>query len=128
MALNIKEAVDSYFEDNWTSTPVQYEGTDFGTPVTHKWISLQMLPYDRDTYAYDGANGRKRSYQLIRVRCYDVSPTLAFTLAQEVQAFFECVTLDTLKVGIGTGDGNGAVDLNNDIYEVTLNFDTIDYE
>lgn len=129
MPLNISKAVNDYFLNNWTATPIQIEGVDFITPTAKKWISISILPYDREAYAYDGDKGRKKQYVLVAIRCYDITPTLSHLLAQEVQSFFECVTLEeTLAVGLGIGDGNGAVNLGNAVYQVTLNFDTINYE
>lgn len=128
MISNIKQAVDKYFNDNWIETPIQFETADFSYPDSKKWISIKYIPYDRVLYGMDGDTGRKTTSTTVVIRCFDTTSTLAYDLAILVQAFFECETIDSLKVGLGIGDGNSAVDLENGCFQVTLNFDTINYE
>lgn len=128
MISNIKKAIDNFFDTGWTLTPIQFEATDFDFPADKKWISLAYLPYDRDVYGMDGDTGRKRTYTVVVVRCFSTTSTLAYDLANEVQTFFECQQIDEIKINVGIGDGNGVVDNGNGTYQVTLNFDTINYE
>lgn len=125
--LQNKNTVDKYFQDNWTETPTQYDGTDFETPTDNKWVSVQLLPYDRELIGISPGGGRKLDYGIIRVRIYDVSPTLSYNLAYQIQAFLECRQLvnddlTVLIVDMGISDGNGAVPLHNNIYETTIDF------
>lgn len=128
MALNIKKEIDTFFKNNWTETPIQYEGADFKYPTDKSWISLSYAPYDRNIYAYNGETGRKRTYTTVIVRCFDVNPTFCFDLVNKIQAMFECQTIGTIKVGVGMGDGNGAIDNENGTFQLSANFDTINYE
>jgi hypothetical protein len=122
-----KNTVDKYFMDNWGITPIAYDMDNFTAPSNGKWISIQLLPYDRELIGLSPQHGRKLDYGIIRVRTYDVSATKSYLLAFEAQAFLECKQLDNgdgtqLDVDMGVGDGEGAVDLENGIFETTINF------
>jgi hypothetical protein len=120
-----KPIVDKYFKDNWTDTEIAYDGANFSIPTDKRWIQIQLIPYDKESLST--SNGLKVDYGLIRVRCYDVSATMAYKLAYKVQEFLECKKLDTddnkqLLIDMGIGDGNGAIPLDNGIYETQLDF------
>ena len=122
-----KSKIDKYFQDNWTLTDIQYEGATFTVPKNNKWISIALLPYDRSIVGYGGTNTRKEDNALIVVRCYDTSPTLSMTLAEEIQTFLECKKIDDIIVDLGISNGNGAISLHDGIFELTLNFKTRKY-
>lgn len=124
-----KAIVDKYFQDNWVLTPIQYDGVDFTTPADNKWVSVQLIPLDRQITGFDGTDsGTKTDLGIIRIRTYDVSVTLSMLLANEVLQFLECITISDLRVGVGVADGNGALALGNDVFEVTVDFDTRKYQ
>jgi len=128
MIFGNKSDVDKYFKDNWTLTPIQYDGANFVTPLDNKWVSISLNPYDRELIGMDGHKGRKLDYAYIRVNCYDTSTTLCYNLANEVQKFLECIEIPTadnpLMVGLGIADGNGAIPLDNGVFFTQLDFMT----
>ena len=125
--MNSKSEIDKYFQDNWSTTAIQFEGADFELPSDNAWISVSYVPYDRSIVGYGGSETRKEDNALIVVRCYDTSPTLVLSLSQAVLAFLECKTINGIIVDLGIADGNGAVPLHNGIFEMTLNFKTRTY-
>ena len=123
--LEDKHIVDKYFQDNWTGTPIQYDGANFKMPVDGKWISVRLVPYDRQSLSAN--NGLKVDYALIRVFCYDTSVTKCYNLGKQVQDFLECKKIPTdtaseLIVEVAVPNGDGATPLHNSIYETVLNF------
>ena len=127
-----KSDIDKYFKDNWTLTPIQYDGAQFEIPADNSWISISLLPYDRELIGLDGGAGRKLDYGIIRVNCYDTSVTLCYDIAYEVQAFLECSEIPTtdgkkLLVDMGIADGQGSIPLDNGVYETQINFITKKY-
>ena len=129
---NDKNVIDKYFMDNWTDTPISYEGVPFSHPKDGKWIHVAFLVYDRQVYGMDGRTGRKKDWGKIVVRCYDSSPTLSMRLANKVQLFLECIAItaddgNDIMIDMGISDEFGAVDLDNGIFEVQLSFKCIKY-
>ena len=121
--------LETHFKDNWTLTPIQYEGDNFKAPVG-PWISLVFVPVDREIYAYDGADGRAKDLMLMRVYSYDKTPTKAMALSDEVKAFIECYEYDSARVGLGLPDvtGNsGVMSLENNIFESAIMFQVTNY-
>jgi len=112
MLYESKVEIEQYFLDNWTSTPIQFQGVDFTQP--NKWISLVFIPIERT------ANTCNRVFEnsQLKVLCYDVNPTLAMKLIDEVNAFFDCKTLSKVYSGVGKADGLGAIDLLNNTFEI----------
>ena len=119
-----KREIDRYFEMNWSLTPIQFAGTPF-THSPSKWVIVKVVPHGRDIIGIGGSNGgRKRTRQTIRVFCYESSATLAFILASHVQEFLECRVVGNTTIGVGEGDGAGALDLENGFYEVVVDFES----
>ena len=116
-----KPLIDKYFKDNWTKTPIQYDGADFEAKTT-SWISVALVPMDRQITSFDGQDGRKSEEGIIRVRCYDTSATKVYSLNFDVLTLLECKEFDGLRVGVGTPDGSGAVPLDNGVYESQIDF------
>ncbi len=127
MLLNDKNVIDKYFLDYWAETPVSYDGVHFEMPSTGRWVHVELLPYDRQAYAFGAGDARKVDYAIIRVRAYGHSPTLSFKLGALVQVFLECKILtaddnNELSIDMGIGDGNGAVPLDNGIFSTQIDF------
>ena len=125
--LQNKNTVDKYFIDNWNLTPVSFDMENFTMPDDKRWIGVQLLPYDRQLVGFDGNEGRKLDYGLIRVRCYDTTATKSYNLAFEVQTMLECKKLvntdgTELLVDLGISDGDGALDLENGVFRTQLDF------
>ena len=128
-----KSDIDKYFKDKWTATDIQYDGAKFNVPKSNKWISLKLLPYDREIIGYGGIKTRRADYANLQVLCYDTSATLCYNLASEVQKFLECKDITAvdgalLHIDLGIGDGNGAIPLDNGIYETMISFKVTNYE
>ena len=124
---NDKNVIDKYFQDNWTETPISFDGVGFDIPTDNKWVSVAMVVYDRSLYAISPQHGRKLDYGKIIVRCYDISPTLVMKLCAKVQEFLECHTIiaddgKEILVDMGISDDLGVVNLDNGIFEVQLGF------
>lgn len=128
-----KKDIDRYFMENWHNSAIQFDGASFNMPQNNRWISVKLIPLQRDLIGMDGQGGRKSSTLQLQVLCYDTSATQSYALAQEVMEWLECREIDAgngtkLKVGLAEGDGNGAVPLENGIYETMIQFDIINYE
>ena len=46
---SLKIELEKHFNDNWSQTPVQFQGSTFTQPT--EWISLVFIPLDRSLYA-----------------------------------------------------------------------------
>jgi len=122
-----KNTVDKFMLTNWQQTPIAFDLENFTMPSTKKWISVALIPYDRELIGLSPNHGRHLDYGIIRIRAYDVSATKSYLLAFNVQSVLECKMLDNsdgtqLMVDMGIGDGEGAVDLENGVFETTINF------
>ena len=122
-----KNTIDKFMLDNWTLTPISFDMANFTVPQNKKWVSVQLIPYDRQLIGLSPSHGRKLDYGIIRVRTYDISATKAFLLAFGVQNILECVTMNNsdgtqLMVEMGIGDGEGATDMGNGVFRATMNF------
>jgi hypothetical protein len=114
MLFSKQEIINTYFNDNFTDCPVEYEGLRFETPDTKEWISLFLLPESANKEAENG---------LFKIICYSSSATLVFKLADKVKAFLDNAQFDGLSFGIGYGDGLGCSNLENGIYQTVVLFD-----
>ena len=123
MLLANKNVIDKHFLDNWHSTAIAFDMENFTMPSTKKWVSVQLIVYDRELIGIAPQHGRKLDWGLIRVRCYDTSVTKSYLLANEIQNFLECTTLaDGSMVDLGIADAESGVPLDNGVFETTLNF------
>ncbi len=116
-----KEKVDQYFNDNWITTPIQYDGIRFDKPSDGIWISVQLVPYARESDTFGGGGNFNRG--LVKVFAYSTSVTLSFQLAQSLQVFLDEVSIDEAFINIGVPDGNGAIHLQDGVYETLTNFE-----
>ncbi len=117
---DLKPELDRYFDTNWASTPVQYDGVRFEKPDYNKWISVQLVPVSRIDATFGDGVDEERG--IVKVYCYDNSPTLVYKLASEVLNFLEITAIGDAFVDMGQSDGNGAVPLHDGIYETLINF------
>ena len=132
MLLANKNTVDKYMIDNWTSTPVAFDLENFTMPSNKRWISVQLMQYDRELIGLGPQHGRKLDYGLIIVKVYDTSFTKSYLLVDEVIKMLECVTMSNsdgtqLMVGLGTPDASGYEDLQNGVFRTTINFEVKKY-
>jgi len=126
MLLDDKPVIDKHFQSGWTDTQIVYDGM-LSDIEGKEWINIQLLPYDRELIGTAPQHGRKLDHGIIKVLCYSDSATMAYKLAKKVVDFLECAELPTpsgqpIYVEEGKPDGNGAVPLDNGIYETMINF------
>ena len=127
MLLANKNTVDKFMLDNWQSTPIAFDLENFTMPSTKKWVSVQLMQYDRELIGIAPQHGRKLDYGMIIVKVYDTSFTKSYLLASEVIKVLECVTMlnsdgTQLLVGIGVPDADGYFDNGNGVFKTTINF------
>ena len=132
MLLANKNTVDKYMIDNWTSTAIAFDLENFTMPSNKRWISVQLMQYDRELIGLAPQHGRKLDYGLIIVKVYDTSFTKSYLLVDEVIKMLECVTMSNsdgtqLMVGLGTPDASGYEDLQNGVFRTTINFEVKNY-
>ena len=112
-----KVEIEEYFNLNWVSTPVQYQGIDFVNPK--KWVSVIFIPIERSS----NTCGRVFENSQLKVLVYDVSPTLAIKLMDELNDFLSCLQLNTCNIGVGVPDGMGIIPLDNGVHEIVSLFE-----
>jgi len=59
----------------------------------------------------------------LKIRCYDISPTLSMDLSDQVYQFFDCIQLSSSYSSTGTSDGLGVINLGNNVFESTIIFE-----
>jgi len=127
---DIKKDLDTYFQDNWSSTGIQYAdenrprvGGVLTDPSTlDSFISLKYDPVENDSYGFDGtATGRIEYAGLQKVFCYAKNSTKALLLADQIKTFLNGKQLNNIHISIGQ-DGSPK-DLGNNFHEVLCSFD-----
>lgn len=119
---NLKKQIEIYFNDNWTDTPVQYQGSS--EPDTDTFIYITFVPLDRSVYGMDSNGGRKKDTVMARIFSYSSNPLKSLEIDDSVREFFECWELPGIDARTQTGvpDGLGIVDLGNGMFETTSNY------
>ncbi len=116
----IKNILETYLIDNWTETQVQFEGVTYGNS-TDTWISVKTIPVESEEYEIaGGAVPKVKHTVLFKVFCYAPNPVEAFTLSDTVTAFFDGERISDVYMGIG--QRSGALDIQKDIFEVTVDY------
>jgi len=107
---DIKIALDTYFQDNWTTTGIQYQGEDeprvagvLTDPTTlDSFISVGYYPIENESYGFDGtANGRILYSGIYKIFCYAKNHNQVLILADAVKTFLNGKELNDMHVGIG---------------------------
>ena len=115
---SVKVALEKYFSDNWTETPIRFQG-DKLKPDT-RFIEINFIPIDRTIYSTGNGRGRKRDLIQFKISCFDSSSTLVFGLEDKVREFLECYeesdTDYNFYVGEGVPSGRGATALDNGVF------------
>ena len=119
---DIKIALDTYFQDNWTSTPIQFQGQSLDTASIDSFISLIYSPVENETYGLDGTeNGRILYSGLYKIFCYAKNYNKVLILADEVKTFLNGKEFpESMHIGIGQ-DGS-PTDLDNGFIEILTIF------
>lgn len=119
---NLKKAVETYFNDDWTSTPLQFQGS--ALPDTDTFIYIVFVPIDRSVYGIGNNKGRKKDTVMIRVSSYSSNPLRSLEIDDAVRDFFECWEVPNIDAQVQSGvpDGLGIVDLGNGMFETISNY------
>ncbi len=120
----LKIELEQYFVDNWTETPIQFQGNDYTAPIDNRWIYIEFIPIDRAIYSMGCPFPYSMDTVMLRVYARDTTPTASLSLDDEVRTFIECFQMSsvTATVGDGVPDGLGIVDLGNSIFETASNY------
>ncbi len=118
---NVMQIIAKYFQDNWTTTEIQFEGKPLDDKTLDDFISLTYDPVANDTYGMDGtATGRIEYAGVYKVRCYAKTPVKAFILADAVKTFLNGKQLGDIYVAIG--QDSSVNDLHNNLHETACTF------
>lgn len=123
-----RTALEGYFYQSWTTTPIQYHGVSFTTPSTKKWIGLKFVPVENVLYAFDGTDTGRIEYNAqMQVFCYDTSLSKCIKLADSICTFLNGKRFSPdIVCGIGQVHG-AAIDLENGIFECMVTFEASNY-
>ena len=113
----IKKEIDDYFFQNWTKTPIQFEGAKFTQPKDGRWIAVRYIPYSR---GYHGICVETKA--TVRIVIFETSVTECYKLGDEVIGFFELQDINKVSVSHGYTDGFPADDLDG-IFRTSTLFD-----
>ena len=125
--LNTKKIIDTYFASSWVHGDIQFEGTVIPLP-SKPFIATSFTKIDRSIIGFGGDKTSKRDTGMYTVRCYADSPTTVYDLEALVLDFLECKELNGVSVGVGVAQGNGAINLDNGLWETTTNFKTQNFK
>ena len=114
MLYSLVPEINRHFGENFHDAPVEFEGVYFEMPQSKEWIRLD--------FAHEAATQESET-GVLRVLCFSTSPTLAYLLADKVKSFLDYTEIGSAIFGIGKGDGLGAVDYKNEIYQTAVLFD-----
>lgn len=116
--VDMKIAIDTYFNDSWSSTPIQWQGMTFEQPADGEWIQLSFTPIAREQGGF-GAGCATNMAQL-RVMSYGTTPNASLTLDGEVQEFIENYYWgEGNNVDTQEPDGLGIIDFDNGVFETS---------
>ncbi len=119
---NIKEDLDSYFQDNWTETSIQYHGQTLDISSLDDFVSLIYSPVLNEQYGMSGNCTERIEYNgVYKVFCYAKNPMKSHILADLVKVFFDGKQIGNITVNLG--QDRMATDLKNGLYEVLVSFD-----
>mgnify|MGYP006899561390 CR=1 FL=1 len=123
----LKQAIDGYFQTNFTTATIHYEGmpmNDLSTVTS--LVSLVYEPVTNESYGMDGTSSGRIEYAgLYKVFCYAKSPVKAFILADAVKTFLNGKEIGTVSIGIG--QDSGANDLENGFHQVLCYFNVSEW-
>ena len=113
---------EKYFLDNWSSTPIHRQDTNFEYDSLDKWIALAFNPTINQRLGSD----RILHNGLQSVFCYHRKRILAIKLADEVATFFKCKDLP-YDIRVDIGQYGNPTDIDNGFWEVKVNFAVAQY-
>ena len=115
--IEMKIQIETYFKDNWTQTPIHYQGMRFIPPSTHNWVSITFTPIDRESH---GSGCIATDIAQVRVLSYGNTPNASLELDGDVGAFLENYSWNSASiVGARDYDGLGILDMENGAFETS---------
>ena len=120
-SFNIKNIIEKYFQTNFTTYTIQYEGMKIDTIPSGGMISLIYSPIENSLYGIDGTStGRIEYAGMYKIFCYASNPTKAYIIADAVKTFLNGKQIGDIYIEVG--QDNQANDLNNGFYELLVTF------
>ena len=118
---DIKITIDTHFNDNWTDTPIQFQGQELDNTGMDNFISLIYNPVENETYGLDGTpTGRILFSGIYKVFIYAKNYNKALILADAIKSFLNGTQINHIHVGLGQ---DGAVnDIGNGFKEILTTF------
>jgi len=87
---DLQSTIYSYFENNWTDSPITYENTPWKPPVSDPWIRVTVSPYNTENVGLGTHCVRLSGDIIIQVFVrYDVGTGPAYALVDSVRAMLE---------------------------------------
>lgn len=118
---DIKQKLDKHFQDNWSTTSIQYQDHPVSTTSLESFVSLVYAPVESVPYRFGGSGCDRIEYAgLFKVFCYARTTVKAMILADDVKTFLNRFQIDDVVVSIG--QDRAATDLNNEFFEVLCTF------
>lgn len=116
--------IQKYFYANWTATPFDFDGKkpELDTSNLTSYIRFSYANYDNQVKGM----GREIGYGTLTVYCYHKVRIQSAILSDEVNTFFKCKDLD-LNIRSDIGIQGATLDLDNDFYLTTMQFDISQY-
>ena len=116
--VDMKIAIEKHFADNWSTTPIHYQGMKFTAPADNKWIHISFTAIERTRGGFGG--GCTSETAQVKVMSYDRTPTSSLKLDGHVVAFLENYQWeDNSIVGLQEPDGLGTLDMENGAFETS---------
>ena len=118
--LEMKRAIEKYFSDNWSQTPIHWQGMDFVQPNSGVWIHITFTPIDRESH---GSGCISTNIAQVRVLSYGKTPNASLELDGDVGTFLGNYSWNSASVvDVGDYDGLGIIDLDNGVFETSSLF------
>jgi len=114
----MKIAIEKHFADNWTATPIHWQGMRFTAPSDNKWIHVSFTPISRQRGGFGG--GCATNEAQVKIMSYDKTPTASLALDGQVLTFLENYSWEhNSTVGLSEPDGLGTIDMENGAFETS---------
>jgi len=118
--VEMKIAIETYFADHWSSTPIQWQGMKFVQPTNKQWVYVNFTPIDVET----SMNGKcETNIAQIRVLTYGGTPNISLKLADDIRDFLAFYSWNNSSIVESySTDGLGIIDMENGAFETSSLF------
>ena len=114
-----KEYIETLFVDNWTETPIHFEGMDFKSDGIDRWVNLLYQPRSGLISSY-GQTTTLNGW--VHVVCWGDTPKAVEELADKIVAFMSS-ELDISRYKCGRFEISDQGVAPNEKFFITLTFD-----